>query len=277
MRRDDYKERVARFYNEYSPRYDAGDMAGYHEAIARRLVDMAGLAPGQRVLDAATGTGMAALEAAARVGPSGAVLGVDIAEAMLDVARRKVAAQGVCNVELMLADAEAIDFPAGSFDAVLCSAAIVWMHVPAALALWRGCLSPGGVAAWHGFSEASFVKGAVGREVGARHGVVVADVLGPTGTAERCAELMEGAGYEEVRVETGEYGAWLPLEAALRWKPPTGPMVETSPPLSESEIEQMGKEYREKILDVATEAGVWDDRTVYFVTGRAAAAPQTRA
>ena len=62
--------------------YDASDT--FHQALAERLVQQASPMPGQQVLDVATGTGMAAIPIAQRVGPApGRVVGIDIAGSML--------------------------------------------------------------------------------------------------------------------------------------------------------------------------------------------------
>jgi ubiquinone/menaquinone biosynthesis C-methylase UbiE len=88
---------------------------------APHVVDMADLATGQSVLDVACGTGIVARTAAARVGPEGHVVGVDVNPAMLTVAER------VCpDVELREADATALPFGAATFHAVLCQMALMF-------------------------------------------------------------------------------------------------------------------------------------------------------
>src|SRR5213080_2910695 len=69
-------------------------IAGLHHRWRARAADLAGVGPGARVLDVATGTGDLALELARRVHPGGEVVGVDFAEAMLARARLKAAAPG---------------------------------------------------------------------------------------------------------------------------------------------------------------------------------------
>jgi demethylmenaquinone methyltransferase/2-methoxy-6-polyprenyl-1,4-benzoquinol methylase len=63
--------------------------AGLHHRWRSRAADLAKAGPGDRVLDVATGTGDLAIELSRRVGPTGEVVGMDFAEAMLDIARRK--------------------------------------------------------------------------------------------------------------------------------------------------------------------------------------------
>jgi ubiquinone/menaquinone biosynthesis C-methylase UbiE len=71
---------------------------------------------GQHILDIGTGTGHLAIAAAQIVGTEGRVIGVDISALMLEQARSKVEALGLSNVEFQLADAEALNYPANSFD-----------------------------------------------------------------------------------------------------------------------------------------------------------------
>jgi ubiquinone/menaquinone biosynthesis C-methylase UbiE len=89
---------------------------------AERLVDLAGLAPDDRVLDVACGTGAVTRVAAARVLPTGTVTGTDVNPAMLATARQATGADVA--IEWHEADALALPFPDGAFDAVLCQQAM---------------------------------------------------------------------------------------------------------------------------------------------------------
>lgn len=98
-------------------RWDA-QAAGYHDffgQITQRfvdpLLDAAGVRPGARVLDVASGPGYVTARAAER---GASVVGVDIAESMLAVARASYP-----ELDFRLGNAEALPFPNGSFDAVV--------------------------------------------------------------------------------------------------------------------------------------------------------------
>src|SRR5919199_1651139 len=82
---------------------------------ARHVVELAALAPGERVLDVACGTGNAAL-LAARAGA--VVTGLDAAARLIDVARGRAADAGV-EASFVVGDAQALPFEDGAFDAVL--------------------------------------------------------------------------------------------------------------------------------------------------------------
>jgi demethylmenaquinone methyltransferase/2-methoxy-6-polyprenyl-1,4-benzoquinol methylase len=89
--------------------------AGLHHRWRERAADLAALAPGDRALDVATGTGDLALELARRVGPSGEVVGSDFSEGMLEHARRKGA--GVAAVRFERANALELPYRDGEFAA----------------------------------------------------------------------------------------------------------------------------------------------------------------
>lgn len=101
-------------------RYDA-DERRLTAPISKRMLELAGLAPGHRVLDIASGRGEPALRAAARVAPGGEVVGTDPSDDMLDFARRHAAAESITNLALVTTPAERLDgIPERSFDAALC-------------------------------------------------------------------------------------------------------------------------------------------------------------
>jgi SAM-dependent methyltransferase len=110
------------------------------KAAAQRTVDRARVAPGDRVLDIATGTGNAALMAAAR---EGVVVGVDLEPALLEVARQR-AAELDLPVDWREGDAGALPVPDGAFDAVVSVFGIMYAsdQAGAAAELARAC-APG--------------------------------------------------------------------------------------------------------------------------------------
>jgi ubiquinone/menaquinone biosynthesis C-methylase UbiE len=86
--------------------------------LAGALVDVAGVQPGQRLLDVACGTGIVASLAAERAGPTGSVAGVDFNPGMLAVARSTPASGAP--ITWHEAAADALPFPDGAFDLALC-------------------------------------------------------------------------------------------------------------------------------------------------------------
>src|SRR6266705_6531673 len=98
--------------------YDA-HVTPYHTPIARRLLELARVEEGERILDIGCGTGNVAFEAAAVVGEAGSVVGIDLAERAVRLAADKAAALGLRHVRFEVMDSRALRFPADSFDAVL--------------------------------------------------------------------------------------------------------------------------------------------------------------
>src|SRR5262245_28293285 len=88
--------------------------------ITVRMLELGGIGPGDRVLDIASGTGEPALDAAVAVGPSGSVVGTDLSEPMLTVAREKARRQGLQNVVFRQVDGEKLDVEPRSVDVVTC-------------------------------------------------------------------------------------------------------------------------------------------------------------
>lgn len=121
------------------------DRIGRFPRFGERLVDLAGLAPGDAVLDVAAGRGAVTFAAARRVGPRGRVVGIDISPEMLRGTSRDLQGADWRNVELREMDAGKLDFPDGVFDWVLCGFAL-WMfpHPDRALEEFRRVLRPGG-------------------------------------------------------------------------------------------------------------------------------------
>jgi len=127
---------------EAAEAYEARFVPAFFAQWAPRLLDAAGVAGGQRVLDVACGTGVVARAAAERVGAAGSVAGVDLGEAMLAVARRVRA-----DIEWRQGDAAALPYGDREFDVVACQMAMMFFPDPGA-ALREMCrvVRPSGTA-----------------------------------------------------------------------------------------------------------------------------------
>ena len=113
--------------------------------LNHRLVADARLRSGMQVLDLGSGTGYPALLGAQTVGPSGSMVGMDLAEQMLAVARRKATALGLTNVTFRTGDATTLPFEANSFDAVTSRFCLMFLpEIPKAAAEIARVLRPGG-------------------------------------------------------------------------------------------------------------------------------------
>ncbi len=113
--------------------------------LNHRLVADARLRSGMQVLDLGSGTGYPALLDARTVGSSGSVTGLDLAEQMLAVARRKATALELANVTFRTGDATTLPFEANSFDAVTSRFCLMFLpEIPKATAEIARVLRPGG-------------------------------------------------------------------------------------------------------------------------------------
>jgi ubiquinone/menaquinone biosynthesis C-methylase UbiE len=270
-----YKQEIADLYSRRSTHYDN---SAWHLRIAHLLVEYAQITPGQSILDIATGTGMVAIEAARNVGTTGNVIGIDISSGMLEQARQKVAELEQnnikLNIEFQLADAEALDFPINSFDRILCASAFIWMQdIQTALKHWYDLLNSGGIIGFHAFADTAFIGGIVAQKVAAQYGINL-EMSKPTGTVEKCHQLLRFAGFEVVDIKIDqEDSGYISLEKAKSmWAgsshPAPGQYPNPLSHLSSEQLAQMKTEYDAEIELVNTEKGVWNDVTTFYVFGR---------
>ena len=140
----DAQQRAASTYNAAADFFDASPLS-FWDYFGRRTIELASIPIGSRVLDVCCGTGASALPAAEAVGQTGAVIGVDLAEELLKLARTKATQRRVRNIEFQLGDMLSLRFPVASFDAVVCVFGIFFVPdmAKAVSELWNR-IRPGG-------------------------------------------------------------------------------------------------------------------------------------
>jgi len=138
------QDRAAFAYNAAADFYDASPLS-FWDYFGRRTIELASLQIGSRVLDVCCGTGASALPAAEAVGPNGQVVGVDLAEGLVGLARVKAIQRRLANIEFEVSDMLAMRFPLASFDAVVCVFGILFVPdmANATSELWSR-IRPGG-------------------------------------------------------------------------------------------------------------------------------------
>ncbi|TRW97045.1 class I SAM-dependent methyltransferase [Candidatus Methylobacter oryzae] len=136
--------KAAAAYNAASDLFDHPANT-FWDRFGRSTINRLELKPGASVLDVCCGSGASALPAAEQVGPGGRVVGVDVAEKLLNLASAKAQNQGLDNIEFRAGDMLDTGFADASFDAVVCVFGIFFVDdIPAAIReLWR-VLRPGG-------------------------------------------------------------------------------------------------------------------------------------
>jgi len=190
----DAHDRIARSYNDL--------FAAVTDRAIAPLLDAARLNAGMRLLDVAAGPGRLARAAADR----GALpVGCDLAPAMVALARHLNP-----GIRFDQASADALPYPAGAFDAVVCAFGIGHFPDPeGVLAEFARVVAPGGVAAlswWEGFSR-NRING-IFHEITAKLGVSTSGMLpqGPPmdrfSDPQTFANCMRAAGFDEPHVES---------------------------------------------------------------------------
>jgi SAM-dependent methyltransferase len=179
--------------------------------ISQRLVELAGVQSGSRVLDVAAGYGEPALTAARKAGPEGRILATDISAQMLAFGRERAAAAGLGNVEFMESDASSLDFPPASFDAAVSRWGIIFEPDAEAVAgRIRGFLKPGAriaISSWGEPDQVPFLS--IPMRTTMKRLDVPPPPPGTPGPLSRptpaaLGGLLEGSGFSKVAVEQDE-------------------------------------------------------------------------
>jgi SAM-dependent methyltransferase len=196
-------DKASQGWRDWSELIDAGT-----GPVSRRLVELAGIEAGDRVLDVAAGYGEPSLTAAKVVGPEGSVVATDISAGMLAFGRERAAAAGVDNIEFIESDAASLDFPAESFDAALSRWGIIFdPDGEGAAARIRRFLKPGAkmaIASWGPPERCPLL--AVPMQTAMQRLNVPPPPPGTPGplsrpTPEAIGGLLQGGGFSDVQVE----------------------------------------------------------------------------
>lgn len=270
----EHKQRVATVYNLASAGYDQPAVR-FFSRCATRLVELAHIQPGSSILDVGTGTGAAALPAAQQAGPSGHVVGVDIAQEMLAQAQRKSAAAGLTTLEFLVADSEQLSFPENTFDVVLSAASLFFLpDMLAGLREWRRVTKPGGSVVIGGFGASAFQPLSDLFEARLRsYSVTFPTSIRPFSwqrlpDPKAYSTLLEEAGFEAIELHADQLGYF--LQDAGEWWTIVwnsgfrGPVAQLSP----EQMERFKTEHLAEVEILRTEQGIWLDINAVFALGR---------
>jgi ubiquinone/menaquinone biosynthesis C-methylase UbiE len=188
--------------------------------LARDLVDIASLRPGERVLDVACGTGVVTRLAAERVGPTGSVAGSDVNPGMLAVARSAFPTGS--SVHWYETSAEAMPLPDDNFDVVFCQMGLQFFpNKLAALREMRRVLADGGRLAVNvpGPTPAMFsvLADALARHIDPEIASFAHLVFSLHDSGE-LQDLLEDAGFREVTVRAATKSLHLPPPEEFLWQ-----------------------------------------------------------
>jgi ubiquinone/menaquinone biosynthesis C-methylase UbiE len=239
---------------EAAEAYEAAFVPAFFAQWAPRLLDIAGVAPGRSVLDVACGTGIVARTAADRLGPGAVVVGVDLNEAMLTVARRVRP-----DLDWRQGDVADPPFPDSSFDTVLCQMALMFFPDRLrALAEMARVTVPGGMVALAvpaALAEQDAFRPFI--EMAGRHaGPEAVSLLSSyfvCGDLDELRALIEAAGLDVVAARTvvGRY-RFESVDAAVRTEVESTPLVDR---ISDEVYGRIREEARELLRPFTTADG----------------------
>jgi SAM-dependent methyltransferase len=224
------------------------------QAVSRSLVQLAGIGPGDAVLDVAAGYGEPGLTAARAVAPGGHVVCTDISGEMLAVGRERAAAAGLDNLEFIECDAEELAFEEASFDAVLSRQGLQFLpDVAGVLARLWSFLKLGGrlaAAVWGPPQTVQFAAPVPLIRAELELPPPPAGIPGPfaLADADRLVGLVEAAGFTDVAAGamTAVYRTDSP-ELATRW------LREVAPPIT-ALVDAQSPEVQERVWAKVTQA-----------------------
>ncbi|VAX20133.1 hypothetical protein MNBD_NITROSPINAE02-1218 [hydrothermal vent metagenome] len=149
---DEYKQKIQSSFDLASHGYDSPGLR-FFSSSAAHLVETLNLNGNENLIDIATGTGHVAIRAAEAL-KGGAVVGVDLSEGMLGVARRKADEKSLPNVTFRRLDFEKMDFEENSFDVACCAFGLFFLDDMArGLARISKVVKPGGKVALASFTK----------------------------------------------------------------------------------------------------------------------------
>lgn len=145
-----HKQWVSKVFDCAASQYGEGSCS-FFNYFGKRLVDQAPVKSGQHALDVAVGKGAILFPLAEKLSPLGRIVGIDISEQMLKETSTVAQKRDIDWIELLQMDAEQLDFPDNSFDAVFCGFALFFFpSMSKALSEFRRVLKPNGTFRWQG-------------------------------------------------------------------------------------------------------------------------------
>jgi SAM-dependent methyltransferase len=202
--------------------------------IGEAAIERAAPRAGERAIDVGCGNGQTSLQLAARVGPQGSVLGVDISAPMLERARARAAAEQLPQLRFENADAQTRAFPPGAADLVFSRFGVMFFADPlAAFQNLARALRPGGRLAfvcWQALAENPWMRDPLAAL--AKHVPLpppaAPDAPGPFAFADavRVRGILERAGFQKVAFEprSGEIQLGQSVDEALHFASEIGPV-----------------------------------------------------
>ncbi|MGL6338962.1 MAG: class I SAM-dependent methyltransferase, partial [Waterburya sp.] len=261
-----YKQQVIDFFNSRT-NYDTEGEKQPREA--KKLLASVEVQSQQAILDIATGTGLLAIPVAKKIASTSSVIGVDFSPGMLSQAKKKIAAVGINNLELIEGDVESIEFQPEQFDIIFCCSSIVYLvDIPRIIDRCYGWLKPGGCLAFTTPYKTAYMAEIHVRLCRELFNIDLPHITRPLWTPEKCRWQLQQAGFENIEIEidrtrrlrsNNDYytTSW----HGQGFFPRGNPLLN----LTEAEKQLLLIKYQKAIADYITDEGVWQDSTTLYV------------
>lgn len=260
------------FHGNQAESYETYLVPAIFGPMAADLIDRAAPRPGDRVLDVACGTGVAARGAAGRVGASGRVTGIDLNPTMLEVAARASTGSRP-PIEWLEAKAESIPLEDESFDVVLCQQGLQFFpDRPAALREMRRLVAHEGrvlISVWRdvgpGFDA---LAAALGRHISAEAGAALAKGPASLRDPAELSALMKAAGFGKVSLEAVKVRMSFPSPAEFvgRYVSST-PLSAVVAQTDEPARDELVRDVARRLRDFVGESGLTFEGETNITTG----------
>lgn len=208
MQLEERQAHTAHVFDVVAEGYDR-EVLRFFPFSADRMIEILRPLSGWRVLDVATGTGVAALSAAGLIAPEGRVQGIDVSSGMLDQAFANIQRAGLNNIDLYEMDAMNLEFRNDYFDALMCSFGIFFLpDMQQALSDWKRVLKSGAPIVLTTFAEDAFEPLMSNFLEHLKTELPDFDLgaLQHVGTELACEELLREAGYENIELSRKNMG-----------------------------------------------------------------------
>ena len=262
----DQREAVAGVFDRASETYDQLGVE-FFGPIGGALVELTGVAEGDDVLDVGCGRGAVLFQAAEATGPTGSVLGIDLASGMVRRTRADAEGRGLTWVRVEQQDAQEPDLPAATYDVVLSSLVAFFLPDPlAGVTAWRRAARDGARLGLTTFAARDDPRWSWLEELFPDRDPRATNIGGdektsPFASDERLHELLAAGGWTGARSETRDHvttfrepADWLPFS----WSVGTRIYWERTPEERRPEIERRALEH---LTRMAGEPGGLDSRS----------------
>lgn len=272
---DELKKSVLACWDRTAPKYAKAGPPIF-SISAQRLLKLLGLQPGDRLLDVACGTGAVAISAAKKVGPSGQVTATDYSPCMVAEVEKEAQASGLSNLLSACMDAQSLDFPDNSFDAVTCAFALFFFpDMKRALAEMCRVLVPKGRLGLSLWGKGAIVPqwpilGEMIKQYGLRPVIPNPIAWRP----EDIETVLTSAAFSEIEIVEERYNFFF-REASEVWEftLPVGPIEVMLEQLSRKKRLEFSDAFLSPIQELATGEGIPASFRVLYVVAKGATYP----